>query len=139
MVSFPTDIGVPQSTQQLLKDRITATSTTSQDVTSFAEPGAGNLHHGLWVPLKTRRLGAQLRLHTGVGVCPGVWIAKRGYVQAFVSPTAATHGCLESKPRLHMGVWSRNRGYTQVFGAPNGRLCKLPGYFSHPIFMEVAW
>ena len=61
-----------------------------------------------------RRLDPQLGLHTGVRVCPGVWIPKRGYVQAFGSPTAATHGCLESQPRLHTGVWSPKRAIVQV-------------------------
>ena len=55
---------------------------------------------------------AQMGLHTGVWVRPGVWIPNRGYTQvfeytqAFGFPTAATHGCLDLHPGLHTGVWS---------------------------------
>ena len=92
---------------------------------------------------------AETGLHTGVWVCPGVWIANQGYIQvfeyaqAFGSPTGATYRRLDPKPRLHTGVWSPNRGYTRVFGVPNrgytrvfgvpnGRSCKLPVSTSRP-------
>ena len=58
-----------------------------------------------------RRLDPQPGLHTGA------WSPNLGYTGVFGSLAGATHGCLESKPGLHMVTW--------VFGVPNGRLCKL--------------
>ena len=83
----------------------------------------GATHRCLGIP---RRADPKLGLHTGVQVCPGVWIPNRGYIQAFGSPTAATYRCLDSQPRRHTSVWIPSWGYTRVFGVPNGRLCKLP-------------
>ena len=80
-----------------------------------------------------RDKAAETGLHTGVWVCPGVWVPSRGYTrvfeyaQVFESPIGATHRCLESqpglntgvwipthKPGLHMGVWSPKRAIVQV-------------------------
>ena len=71
------------------------------------------LHTGVWV-------------HISVGIFNQSCIQVFEYVQAFGSPTGATHRCLESQPGLHTGVgvcpgvWIPNRGYIQAFDSPTG-------------------
>ena len=108
-----------------------------------ADP-SGNLHNGLWGPLKPKWGYIQVfgndqafgcptaathrcwsmsrRLDPQTGLRTGVWIPNRSYTQVLGVQAAATHGCLESQPRLHTGVWSPKRAIVQVariFLSPN--------------------
>ena len=56
-------------------------------------------------PLGT--MEAETGLHTGVWVCPGVWIPNRGYTQVFEYAQASG-----SQLGLFTDVWIPNRGYT---------------------------
>lgn len=92
---------------------------------------------GYWILATHRCLEAETRLHTGVGVCPGVWMPHRGYMPRRLdtgfwlrSGVCIPHGgytrlfehaqAFGSQSGLHTGVSIPNWGYTQEFGLPVG-------------------
>ena len=114
----------------------------------------GNLHNGLWGPLKLKRGYIQVFGYDQAFGCPtaathrcwsmpgcldpqtglrtGVWIPNRGHTRVFgVQAAAATHGCLESQPRLHTGVCSPKRAIVQVAISNRRSLCTLRARLGH--------